>query len=96
LLIITNWIIKVYEHIHTCKATVEVDGFWQTEATREQDTVRIETLIASGRFTNKELEDINYCSIYLQAFFLSDITYVEGNKTKEWMGRGHKQAGRQS
>jgi hypothetical protein len=42
------------------------------------------------------LKDINYCRIYLQAFFISDITNLEGNKIKEWAGRGQKQAGRQS
>jgi hypothetical protein len=50
----------------------------------------------SGRFTNKELKDINYCCIYLQAFFISDIKNLEGNKIEEWVGRGKKQAGRQS
>jgi hypothetical protein len=56
----------------------------------------METLLASGRFTNKQLKDINYCCIYLQAFFISGITSLEGNKIKEWTGRGQKQAGRQS
>jgi hypothetical protein len=58
--------------------------------------VIMETRIASGRFTNKELKDINYCHIYFQAFFISDITNLEGNKIKEWAGRGQKQVGRQS
>jgi hypothetical protein len=56
----------------------------------------METLIESGRFTNKELKDINYCRIYLQAFFISDIMNSEGIKIEEWAGRGKKQAGRQS
>jgi hypothetical protein len=53
LIISTNWIMEVWEHIHTCKATVEVDGVWQPEANREHDTVMMETLIVSGRFMNK-------------------------------------------
>jgi hypothetical protein len=73
LIINTYWITEVWEHLHTCKAAVEVDGLWQPKANREQDTVVVETLIASGRFTNKELKQINYCRIYLQAFFISDI-----------------------
>jgi hypothetical protein len=63
-----------------CKATVEVEDLWQPEANRDQDTVIMETLIASGRFTNKELKDINYCRLYLHTFFISDITNLEGNK----------------
>jgi hypothetical protein len=84
LLINTNWITEVWEYLHTCKAAVEVDGLWQPEA-----TVIMETLIASGIFTNKELKNINYCRIYLQAFFISDIMNLEGDNIKEWAGRGH-------
>jgi hypothetical protein len=53
LIIKTNWITYVWEHLNTCKATVEADGLWQPEANREHDTVIMEVLIASGRFTNK-------------------------------------------
>jgi hypothetical protein len=56
----------------------------------------METLIASGRFTNKELKEINYCRMYLDAFFISDITNLEGKKIEEWAGRGQKQVGHQS
>jgi hypothetical protein len=63
LLINKNWIMKVWEHLHTCKATVEVEGLWQPEANREQDTVIVETLIASGTLTKKELKYIKYCRI---------------------------------
>jgi hypothetical protein len=96
LLINTNWITKVWEHLHMCKATVEVDGLWQPEANREHDTVIMEMMIASGRFTNKELKVINNCQIYLQTFFISDITNLKGYKIEEWAGRGQKQVGRQS
>jgi hypothetical protein len=46
----------------------------------------METSVSSGRFTNKELKEINYCRIYLQAFFISDIMNLEGNKIEEWTG----------
>jgi hypothetical protein len=57
--------------------------------------VMMETLISSGKFTNKELKDINYCPIYLQVFFISDIMTLEGNKIEEWAGLGQRQAGLQ-
>jgi hypothetical protein len=56
----------------------------------------MESLIASGSLTNKELKEINYCRTNLQAFYLSDIKNIKGNKIEAWSGRGHKQAGRQS
>jgi hypothetical protein len=80
LLINTNWIKELWEHLNTCKATVDVDGLLQPESNREHGTVRMEMLIASGRCTNKELKDINYSRIYLHAFFMSDIKNLEGNK----------------
>jgi hypothetical protein len=58
--------------------------------------VIMETRIASGRFTNKELKDITYCRIYLQAFFISYITNLDSNKIEEWAGHGQKKAGWQS
>jgi hypothetical protein len=58
--------------------------------------VIIESLTASGRFTNKDLKEITYCCIYLQVFYLSDITNIKDNKIVAWVGRCQKQAGRQS
>jgi hypothetical protein len=69
--------------MHIYNVTVEVDDSCQPEANREQYMVIMETLIAPGGLTNKELKDINYCRIYLQAFFISDITNLEGNKIEE-------------
>jgi hypothetical protein len=57
LLINTNWITEVREHLHTCNAKVEIDGLWQPTENRVRDIVIMESLIASGRFTNKDLKD---------------------------------------
>jgi hypothetical protein len=91
-----NWITEVWEHLQTCKVKVEIDGLWQPTGNRVHDIAIMESLIASGRFTNKELKEINYCRIYLQVFLLSDITNIQGNKITAWSGRGQKQSGRQS
>jgi hypothetical protein len=74
----------VWENLQTCKAKVEIDGVWQPTENRVHDIVIMESLIASGRFTNKELKEINYCHIYLQSFYISDITNIKGNKIKAW------------
>jgi hypothetical protein len=54
----------------------------------------MERLIASGRFTGKELQQINYCRIYLQVFFMSDIVNVKGTEVEEWARKGKRQVGR--
>jgi hypothetical protein len=56
----------------------------------------METIVASGRFINKELKEISYCCIYLQSFFMLDITNIEGDTIKAWASRGQRQVGRQS
>jgi hypothetical protein len=96
LLINMDWIMEVWEHLQTCKAKVEIDCLWKPTENRVHDILIMESLIASGIFTNKELKEINYCRIYLQASYLSDITNIKGNKIEAWVGRGQKQAGRQS
>jgi hypothetical protein len=53
LLINTNWITEVWEHLKTCKAKVEIVGLWQTPENRVQDIVIMESLIAPGKFINK-------------------------------------------
>jgi hypothetical protein len=34
LIINENWVTEVWEHLHTCNETVEVDGVWKPEANR--------------------------------------------------------------
>jgi hypothetical protein len=70
---------------------VEVDGMRLPEANRQEDTVIMESLVASGRFTKKM--EISYCRIYLQAFFISDLTNLEGNTIEGLVGRGQRQIG---
>jgi hypothetical protein len=69
---------------------------WQPEANRKLDTVIMKMVVASGKFMDKELKDIHYCHIYLQAFFISDIMNLEGNKIEEWTACSQRQAGHQS
>jgi hypothetical protein len=56
LLINTNWITEVWEHLQTCKAKVEIDGLWQPTENRVHDIVIMESLIASGRFNKQRTE----------------------------------------
>jgi hypothetical protein len=95
-LINTTWSTEVWEHLQKCREKVDIGGLWKPTENRVQDIAITESLIASGRFTNKDLKEINYCRIYLQVFYLSDITNIKGNKIAAWAERGQKQSGRQS
>jgi hypothetical protein len=78
LLLNKKWITEVWVHLSTCKAKVEINGLWEPQENRKSDLTIMERLISSGRFTGKELQQINYCRIHLQVFFMSDIANVKG------------------
>jgi hypothetical protein len=63
---------------------------------RKSDLAIMERLVASGRFSGKELQHINYCRIHLQVFFMSDIANVNGTEVEEWARKGKRQVGRES
>jgi hypothetical protein len=88
LLLNKNWITEVWGHLSTCKATVEINGLWKPKENRKSDLEIMERLVASGRFSGKELQQINYCRIYLQVFFMSDIANVKGTEVEEWARKG--------
>jgi hypothetical protein len=56
----------------------------------------MERLIASGIFAGNELQHINYCRIYLQVFFMSNIANVKGTEIEKWARKGKRQVGRKS
>jgi hypothetical protein len=90
LLLNKNWITEVWGHLSTCKATVEINGLWEPKENRKSDLAIMERLLASGRFSGKELQQINYCRIYLQVFFMSDIANVKGTEVEEWARKGKR------
>jgi hypothetical protein len=96
LLLIKNWITEVCGHLSTCKATVEISGLWEPKENRKSDLTKMERLVAAGRFSGKELQQINYFRIYLQVFFMPDIANVKGTEVEEWARKGKRQAGRKS
>jgi hypothetical protein len=96
LLLNKNWIAEVWVHLSTCKTTVEINGLWIPKENRKRDLTIMERLVASGRFSGKELQQINYCRIYLQVLFMSDIANVKETEVEEWARRGKRQSGRKS
>ena len=47
---------------------------------RENDVTLMDELVAAQRFTKSEMIRINRCRIYLQVYFLSDVTSGDGRK----------------
>jgi hypothetical protein len=91
-----NWITELWGHLSTCKATVEINGLWEPKENRKSYLAIMERLVASGRLSGKELQQINYCRIYLQVLFMSDIANIKGTEVEEWARKGERQPGRKS
>jgi hypothetical protein len=73
-----------------------MNGLWEPKENRKSDLAIMKRLVASGRFSGKELQQINYCRIYLQVFFMSDIANVKGTEVEERARKGKRQVGRKS
>jgi hypothetical protein len=79
-----NWITEIWQHLHSCKATVAVQQKWKLRLGRINDTAIMDYLTASNQFSRGELQDIKRCRIYMQVFFLSDITNIQGTLIETW------------
>jgi hypothetical protein len=90
-----NWITNVWQHLHSCKATVVVQQKWKPRV-RVNDTAIMDCLTASNQFTRRELQDINRCRIQMRVFFLSDITNIQGTLIETWTISGKRQTTRMS
>jgi hypothetical protein len=78
-----NWVTSIWAHLEWCEATVKITGLWKPKYGRENDNAIMETITASGMFRPVEIQEINKCRLYLQAFFTSDIADNRG-KTLEY------------
>jgi hypothetical protein len=44
--------------------------------------------------SDKQMRDFNICRIYLQTFYISDITDLAGKSIEDWAKQGKRQANR--
>jgi hypothetical protein len=86
-----NWITEIWSHRQLYDAKIQINGLWTPKPGREGDTLIMERITALGIFTTRELQDINRCRLYLQVFFLSDITDHSGHTIEDWVKQGHNQ-----
>jgi hypothetical protein len=56
----------------------------------------MEALTVTEEFSNKDLKDINLCRIYLQVFYISDISTHEVQGITDWARKGRRDGVRKS
>jgi hypothetical protein len=63
---------------------------WKPEKQREGDQALVDIAVKAGTFSNSEMKELNRCIIYLQAFFISDITDINGKDIDPWARSGQR------
>jgi hypothetical protein len=82
------WVQCIQSFLHQCNAQIRVPFITTKAPLRQHDKVIMEYACPS-RFTPTELKQINYCRIYLQVLFLSEIVSDVGTHIVECALYGH-------
>jgi hypothetical protein len=61
---------------------------WKPEKQREGDQALMEIVVKDGTFSASEMKELNRCRMYLQAFFVLDITDINGKYISPWARSG--------
>jgi hypothetical protein len=73
-----NCITECWIFLKQCDVTIETTGTWKALGGRKGDIALME-VFANNNFTAKEMKDINRCRMFLQVFYLSDVTDIAGH-----------------
>jgi hypothetical protein len=70
-----NWITECWIFLKQCDATIQTTETWKPLRGRKGDPALME-VFTNKNFTAKEMKDTNRCIMYLQVFYLSDVTDI--------------------
>jgi hypothetical protein len=73
-----NWVTEIWAYLGLYKGNLNIGGMWKPEKQREGDQTLMDITVKGGTFSASEMKDLNRCRIYLQEFFVSDITEING------------------
>jgi hypothetical protein len=91
-----NCITGIWEHLYSCKSTLNIIAEWKPLPNFKNDVVIMEALTETEEFTAKELKEINRCRIYLRVFYISDIASHDRQGITDWERKGRRYVGRKS
>jgi hypothetical protein len=75
-----NWTTEYWRYLTLCKSSVTISGLW-SPTKRLRDAALMDEFTMQG-LSDNQVRDINRCRIYLQAFYISDITDLAGSPYK--------------
>jgi hypothetical protein len=77
-ILMNNWVTEIWAYIDLCNAELEISVMWKPLPQRKSDDAIMELATSSGIFTVLEMRELNQCILYLQVFFVSDLSDVAG------------------
>jgi hypothetical protein len=83
-----NWVTEIWTYLDLCKGNLNIVSMWKPEKQREGDQALMEIAIKNGTFSASEMKELNRCRIYLQAFFISNVTEINGKDISPWTRSG--------
>jgi hypothetical protein len=90
-----NWITECWRFLNLCDATIQTIGTWKPLQETKGDVALME-VFSNKKITAKEMKDINRCRMYLQVFYLSDVTDIAGHHIEAWVTKGKRDSTRSS
>jgi hypothetical protein len=84
----SKWILSVRNYLKYVGATIELDDPYLTKREREHDWHIMDAIIQSGKFSPVEIQQLNYCRLYLQSITISDLANARGDALDPYMQLG--------
>ena len=82
------WLISVRDFLSNIGGQLELHPTYVPQKARENDAFIMDAIIASTWFKASEVKALNWCRLYLQAVFISDLANVQGTHINGFMYKG--------
>ena len=69
-----KWFALLWQYLQHIGGSIELDDPGTPPIQRVNDAYIMDVVLASGQFKSAQIQQINYCRMYLQAVTISDIT----------------------
>jgi hypothetical protein len=83
-----RWLPSLRNFLADINATIEVDNPYIPPLQRTNDQFIMDHVLSSRKFTAPEIQQINYCRLYLRVQLLSDICTIDGTRIHPAILRG--------
>ena len=74
-----KWLKSLRDYLREIHGSIQLDNDYIPGLERVHDHHIMDAIIQSNQFTPKEIRQLNYCRLYLQAVTISDITTAKGD-----------------